>query len=127
MKHLKTYENLHNLTAKDKICDMVQFEPFRETFEDLIAPELLEITNYEKLLVLVRQAYLMKLPFEKVWSSLVNVLLLLHQELPAETLIEMSWYVCKSLKDKDLKRFLLRLKKESAKSCSLKAGQAKLR
>ena len=31
-----------------------------------------------------------------------------------------------SLKDKDLKRFLLRSKKESAKSCSLKAGQAKV-
>ncbi len=38
----------------DKICDMVQFEPFRETFENLIAPELLEITNYEKLLILVK-------------------------------------------------------------------------
>ena len=116
------------MTNIDKICDMVQFEPFRETFEDLIAPELLEITNYEKLLVLVRQAYLMKLPFEKVWSSLVNVLLLLHQELPAETLVEMSWYVCKSLKDKDLMKLDLTLVRGGVANSSrlLKRAQLKL-
>ncbi len=62
----------------EKICDMVQFEPFRETFEDLVAPELLEITNHEKLLIFVRQAYLVKIPFEKIWASLVNILLLVH-------------------------------------------------
>lgn len=112
----------------EKICDLVQFEPFRETFEDLIAPELLEITNYEKLLGFVRQAYLVKLPFEKIWASLVNVLLLLHQELPPETLVEMSWYVCKSLKEKDLMKLDLTLVRGGVANSSrlMKRAQLKL-
>lgn len=70
----------------------------------------------------------MKLPFQRVWSSLVNVLLLLHQELPPEILIEMSWYVCKSLESKDLMKIDLTLVRGGVANSSklMKRAQLKL-
>lgn len=52
---LKLHEDIFALMENiEKIQDMVQLDHFREVFEEVIAPELLEITNYEKLLVFAR-------------------------------------------------------------------------
>lgn len=37
----------------------------------------------------------MGLPYAKVWASLINVVLLMHQEMPDELLIRISWYLSK--------------------------------
>lgn len=39
----------------------------------------------------------MGLPYAKVWASLINVVLLMHQEMPDELLIRISWYLSKGV------------------------------
>ena len=39
----------------------------------------------------------MGLPYSKVWASLINVVLLMHQEMPDELLIRISWYLSKGV------------------------------
>lgn len=46
----------------------------------------------------------MSLPFEKVWASLVNVALLLHVEMSDDEVTKLVWFICKSIKHKDLLR-----------------------
>lgn len=41
----------------------------------------------------------MRLPFEKLWSALVNYLLLSHQEIDEMELVQLTWLVAKSVPD----------------------------
>jgi hypothetical protein len=57
---------------------MLNFEALSDVFEDIVAPELIDITNFTKLVAFSKQAYLMGLPYPKIWASLINVILLMH-------------------------------------------------
>jgi hypothetical protein len=66
-------ENLSSISP-----EMLNFDALRDVFEDIVAPELIDISNFTKLVVFTQQAYQMGLPYAKVWASLINVVLLMH-------------------------------------------------
>lgn len=81
--------------------EMLNYDALRDVFEDLAAPLLIDITNFTKLLLFTKQAYQMGLPYTKIWASLINFVLLMHQEVPDELLIEMCWHITKAVGVRD--------------------------
>ena len=83
------------------IRDLVEWEPLQETFEYKVAGGIQDITNYDKLAIVVGKCYALRLPYVKVWQSIVNVVLMAHAEMTDEQLISILWHVCKSVKSRD--------------------------
>jgi hypothetical protein len=106
-----------------KLGDLIEFEQLKECFETKIAPEIIEITNFSKLVALADHCYQARLPYEKVWASLVNVVLLLHAEMSEKELVDLLWYVCKSVRSPDFLSFDVSLVKAANPSRLIKKAQ----
>lgn len=106
-----------------KLGDLIEFDQLKECFDTKIAPEIIEISNFGKLVTLANHCYQARLPYEKVWASLVNVVLLLHAEMSEKELIDLLWFVCKSVRSPDLLSLDLSLVKAANPSRLLKKAQ----
>ena len=62
------------------IMELLEWEndDVRAVFEEVIAIELIDITNLEWTLEMAKLSYEMELPYEAFWAALVNILLLRH-------------------------------------------------
>ena len=62
------------------IMELLEWEndDVRAVFEEVIAIELIDITNLEWTLEMAKLSYEMELPYEAFWAALVNILLLNH-------------------------------------------------
>ena len=62
------------------IMELLEWEndDVRAVFEEVIAIELIDITNLEWTLEMAKLSYEMELPYEAFWAALVNILLLSH-------------------------------------------------
>ena len=62
------------------IMELLEWEndDVRAVFEEVIAIELIDITNLEWTLEMAKLSYEMELPYETFWAALVNILLLNH-------------------------------------------------
>jgi hypothetical protein len=56
------------VAALQKIpAEMVEYEPLRDVFDEIIAQEIVDLSNQEKVRTMARQAYQMQLPFDNFW------------------------------------------------------------
>lgn len=85
-----------------KISDLVSFEPLEDCFNDVVAPELIEISSFRTLLQFIADAYLLQLPYTQVWASLTNIVLLQHNEMDDDEFVSILWFICKQLGRKEL-------------------------
>ena len=88
------------------IMELLEWEndDVRAVFEEVIAVELIDITNLEWTLEMAKLSYEMELPYETFWAALVNILLLNHQEFnlteDTKSLIDLTYYVLKANRSK---------------------------
>ena len=95
------------------IMDLIEFEnvDLWRIFDEVIAQELFDMSNFSQTVEMARLAYEMELPYQAFWSAMVNIVLLKHQELPfydqtqhtageagkdGEALIDLFYYIVKS-------------------------------
>ena len=73
---LKLVKKIH------EISDLIEFESEEiwSVFDQIIAQEILEISNFETVVEMAKLAHEMELPYRSFWASMVNMLLLNHQE-----------------------------------------------
>ena len=82
--------------------DLVEFSnsDLTRAFNEVVASELLEITNFEWINEIALLAYQMEMPYPKFWASLINIILLNHAEFSLtdqkKSLIDLLYYILKS-------------------------------
>jgi hypothetical protein len=68
---------------------------------DKLSPHLIGFTNLEQLSELARVSFEMELPYQVFWASMVNVLLISHQEFSVggekASLIDFTYYITRAL------------------------------
>ena len=104
---MSSQESMVVLTRKvHAIMELVEWEnkDMRTVFEEVVAFELIDITNLEWTLEIAKLAYEMELPYSTFWAALTNVLLLNHQEFTLsddkKSLIDLTYYVLKANRSK---------------------------
>ena len=96
-------ENMVILLRKaHSIMELLEYDnaDLKKAINEIIAVELIDITNLEWTVELAKLAYEMELPYTAFWAAFVNILLINHQEFPMsdnkKSLIDLTYYVLKA-------------------------------